>query len=107
MQTFVENDLKVPVYQKNQSPDLTVCYCFNWTREKLLQAVITDPKPADQIKAHFQAGRCGCEVNNPQGTCCLGNVNAFVRDLKRCKQKAYTTHWGVIQLTGTVRQVLL
>lgn len=81
-QTFVENNLKVPVYQKNQRIDVPVCYCFDWTREKLLQAVSTDPKPADQIKAHVQAGRCGCEVNNPQGACCLVNVNTFVRGLK-------------------------
>ncbi|KQL45799.1 (2Fe-2S)-binding protein [Brevibacillus choshinensis] len=82
-QTFVENDLKVPVYPKKQSADVPVCYCFDWTRERLLQANGTDDqKPADQIKAHVQAGRCGCEVNNPQGACCLGNVNAFVRGLK-------------------------
>jgi hypothetical protein len=81
-QTFVKNELKVPVYQKNQSADVPVCYCFDWTRERLLQAVGTDQKPADQIKAHVQVGRCACEVNNPQGACCLGNVNAFIRGLK-------------------------
>ncbi|MBW4839360.1 putative iron-sulfur cluster-binding metallochaperone [Brevibacillus nitrificans] len=81
-QTFLENDLKVPVYQKNQGADVPVCYCFDWTRERLLQSVGTNQKPSDQIKVHVQAGRCGCEVNNPQGACCLGNVNAFVRDIK-------------------------
>lgn len=81
-QTFVENDIKVQVYQKNQSTDVPVCYCFDWTRERLLQSVGSDPKPAEQIKSHVQAGRCGCEVNNPQGACCLGNVNVFVRGLK-------------------------
>lgn len=81
-QLFVENDLKVSVYQKNQSAEVPVCYCFDWTRERLHQAVITAQKPVDQIKAQVQAGRCGCEVNNPQGTCCVGNVNAFLRDLK-------------------------
>ncbi|OCT15105.1 (2Fe-2S)-binding protein [Paenibacillus pectinilyticus] len=82
-QKFVENDLKVPVYQKNQSVDVPVCYCFDWTRERLLEAVGTENTPADQIKAHVQAGRCGCEVNNPQGACCLGNVNNFIRDFKK------------------------
>lgn len=60
-----------------------VCYCFSWTRERLSQAIVTDQQPTDQIKAHVQAGRCGCEVNNPQGACCFGNVNAFVRGLKK------------------------
>lgn len=33
--------------------------------------------------SHFQAGRCGCEVNNPQGACRLGNVNTVVRGRKK------------------------
>ncbi|UVI33671.1 putative iron-sulfur cluster-binding metallochaperone [Paenibacillus spongiae] len=81
-QTFSESDLKVPVYQKNLGFDVPVCYCFGWTRERLIQAAGTDQKPAAQIKVHVQAGRCGCEINNPQGACCLGNVNAFVRGIK-------------------------
>lgn len=80
-QTFDENDLKVTVYQKNQGIDVPVCYCFNWTRERLIQAVCIDEQPSDQIKAHVQAGRCACELNNPQGACCLGNVGAFVREI--------------------------
>ncbi|WP_239614654.1 putative iron-sulfur cluster-binding metallochaperone [Cohnella mopanensis] len=81
-QTFMENDLKVPVYPKNQGADVPVCYCFNWTRERLIHSIGTNQGPSHQIKVHVQAGRCGCEVNNPQGTCCLGNVNAFLRSIK-------------------------
>jgi hypothetical protein len=77
---FTENDLKVPVYQKNPSMSVPVCYCFDWTRERLVQTVGTDQKPIDEIQHHIQAGRCGCEVNNPQGACCLGNVSAFLRE---------------------------
>lgn len=82
-QTFAASDLKVPVYQKNPSMNVPVCYCFDWTRERLLQTIGNDRQPADQIKAHVQAGRCGCEVNNPQGACCLGNVSAFIRGLNQ------------------------
>ncbi|CAM3811546.1 MULTISPECIES: putative iron-sulfur cluster-binding metallochaperone [Paenibacillus] len=82
-QTFVESDLKVPVYQKNPSMNVPVCYCFDWTRDRLLQAAGTDEQPTKQIKSHIQAGRCGCEVNNPQGSCCLGNVNIYIGSLSR------------------------
>jgi hypothetical protein len=34
---------------------------------------------ADRITALVKADRCACEVRNPQGTCCLGNVTAAVR----------------------------
>lgn len=82
-QIFVESDLKVPVYQKNPSMNVHVCYCFEWTRERLLQATGANQQPTKQIKAHVQAGRCGCEVNNPQGSCCLGNVNIYIGSLSR------------------------
>lgn len=39
-QTFAEGDLKMPVYQKNPSMDVPVCYCFDWTRERLMQAAV-------------------------------------------------------------------
>lgn len=31
-----------------------------------------------EITIHTKAGRCGCEVNNPEGSCCLGNVNRLI-----------------------------
>ncbi|WP_373231819.1 (2Fe-2S)-binding protein [Cohnella sp.] len=83
LQTFAESDLKVPVYQKNPSMNVPVCYCFDWTRDRLLQAAGTHQQPAKQIKVHVQAGRCGCELNNPQGACCLGNVNVFLGGLNK------------------------
>jgi hypothetical protein len=51
-----------------------VCYCFGWRRGQL-----QDPSnchATDEITAHIQAQRCGCEVNNPQGCCCLTNVRS-------------------------------
>ena len=79
--SFDKDTLKVPVYQKDDALDVPVCYCFGWTRERLIQAVQKNERPIDQIRQHVQANRCGCEVNNPQGSCCLGNVTAFVRTI--------------------------
>ena len=31
------------------------------------------------ITAEVKAGNCACEIRNPQGSCCLGNVNAAVK----------------------------
>lgn len=80
-QVFDAAQLKVPVYQKDNSVDVPVCYCFDWTRERLSTAVNENVNPAEQIKKHVQDGRCGCEVNNPQGSCCLGNVASFMKSL--------------------------
>ncbi|MDH4620169.1 (2Fe-2S)-binding protein [Brevibacillus sp. AY1] len=80
-QTFEEEALKVPVFQKNSNMHVPVCYCFNWTRDRLFQAINNNQLPIERIKDHVQSNRCGCEVNNPQGACCLGNVTAYLRSL--------------------------
>lgn len=81
---FQQHDLKVPVFQKDKNLDTPVCYCFDWTRRKLNEAFDTDNdnKVINSISAHMKENRCGCEVNNPQGSCCLGNVKAYVKSLR-------------------------
>lgn len=78
---YNKSDLKVLVYQKDEQSNVPVCYCFGWTREKLKQGVISSDQPHLQIKEHVKAGRCGCEVNNPQGSCCLGNVTTYMKTI--------------------------
>lgn len=75
---FGKQDLKVSVHQKESEKDVPVCYCFGWTPETIRDATQIDIIP-ESISAHIKAGRCGCEVNNPQGSCCLGNINAFIK----------------------------
>ena len=77
-QTYERSDLEVPVYAKDADEDVPVCYCFGWTRSRLRSESSTGPA---EIRAHVAAGRCGCEVNNPKGSCCLGDVESFVRRL--------------------------
>ncbi|MCH1638844.1 copper chaperone Copz family protein [Paenibacillus phoenicis] len=83
LQTFERDMLKVSVYQKDDSMAVPVCYCFGWTRERIVQAVKENQQPIDRIREQVQANRCGCEVNNPQGSCCLGNVTTFIRSLDK------------------------
>lgn len=33
----------------------------------------------ERIAAEMKAGFCACEIRNPQGSCCLGNVKAAVK----------------------------
>ncbi|WP_082053339.1 putative iron-sulfur cluster-binding metallochaperone [Gordoniibacillus kamchatkensis] len=75
-QFFNTAQIKVSVFQKDSNENTSVCYCFNWTRQRLTESGKT---AIDSISSHVKAGRCGCEVNNPQGSCCLGNVTQFVR----------------------------
>lgn len=80
-QTFTIPDLKVPVYQKDSSESVPVCYCFGWNRQRIREEIeqTGESSAIEAISSHIQANRCGCEVNNPQATCCLANVRSVVQ----------------------------
>lgn len=82
---FTTNDLKVPVFQKDNGYDVSVCYCFGWSRQRLQQELVATGHSTaiESITAHIQAKRCGCDVNNPQGSCCLKNVKHVLHQLQR------------------------
>jgi hypothetical protein len=35
------------------------------------------------IRQNIKENRCGCEVNNPQGSCCLGNITEYINELSK------------------------
>lgn len=81
---FRKEDLAVKIGLKESTdPSAPVCYCFGWTPEKIRAEVQATGKSTvvDQIKAQLKAGNCYCEVTNPQGSCCLGNVGTVVKAL--------------------------
>jgi len=80
---YLLSDIKVAVHQKDDSLSTPVCYCFDWTKEKIKQYVENEiaPKPLEHIRANIKENRCGCEINNPQGSCCLGNVTKYIKSL--------------------------
>jgi len=73
-------DVTVRVYQKDPGASVAVCACFGYTRAEVEIAVLDGHAEAvtSSIRQHIKAGRCGCEVNNPQGSCCLGNVTELI-----------------------------
>jgi hypothetical protein len=83
--TYGTRDVKVAVFQKDSGPDVPACYCFGWTRAALADAVARGNGEAapTSITAHVEVGRCGCELNNPQGSCCLGNVHKALKALNQ------------------------
>lgn len=79
---YLISDIKVPVHQKDDSPTTPICYCFDWTKNRIKEYIgkgLT-PNPVEHIRENIKENRCGCEVNNPQGSCCLGNVTAYIRE---------------------------
>ena len=84
-QLFGEPDVREKVYQKHPTDDdVFVCYCFRHTigsiRAELLATGSTSV--VESINAGIQAEKCACDIRNPQGNCCLGNVRAVVQRLQ-------------------------
>jgi hypothetical protein len=84
-QVFQENDLREKVYQKHQQ-DVTsfICYCFQHTIESIRTEIeqTGTSTVTEQIKQAIQVGLCACDIRNPQGSCCLGNIRQVIRSMK-------------------------
>jgi copper chaperone CopZ len=80
--TFAAKELRVPIFQKSAAPDRLVCYCFRHTVQKIeeqVRATGTSSVLAD-IKSQCAQGLDDCARNNPQGSCCLGNVRRVIKE---------------------------
>lgn len=72
--TFTEADLTVRVYAKHAGDGETlVCYCFDVNVGSVCEAARTR-EIRETITLEVQAGHCACEVKNPKGGCCLGDL---------------------------------
>lgn len=76
-----KSDLRVPVNFKERNCEGPVCYCFNHTVASIRAEVQTKGYSTAQgmITREVKVGRCACEVRNPAGTCCLGDITRVVK----------------------------
>lgn len=82
---YRETDLRERVHQKHpDDADVFVCYCFRHSPGSIRAELLAtgESTAVAAIKAGIQAGQCACEIRNPQGSCCLGNVAATVRRMQ-------------------------
>lgn len=77
-------DMTVAPGFKSKAPEALVCYCFQHRRGDLEAELAaggetTIPK---RISAEVEAGNCACEVRNPSGKCCLGEVQRVSQEIR-------------------------
>lgn len=74
----------VRVGLKETEDPVPLCYCFEFTRADIEREVAErgDSTIPARITAEIRAGRCSCELKNPSGACCLGEVNQAVKNAK-------------------------
>ncbi len=69
-----------PVTQKDPE-HAPVCYCFGFTPAMIREELTATGKSTvvGRIAAEMKSDFCACEIRNPQGSCCLGNMKAAVK----------------------------
>lgn len=75
-EVFETSDVVVPVFQKAPPGERPVCYCLGIGEAAIRRelAEVGRSTAAERVTALVKAERCACEIKNPQGSCCLGNV---------------------------------
>ena len=68
-----ERELSIRVHAKHpEDSSIPVCYCFGHTLAAVRNA--RDRSISNDVRAEVEAGHCACEVKNPKGACCLGDI---------------------------------
>lgn len=84
-QSFTKAQIRVPVHQKEPDDEtVPVCYCFRHSPASIRAEWLATGASTviEEINSGIQAGQCACEVRNPQGSCCLGNVSRVVKQIE-------------------------
>jgi len=77
-----QHDVSIDVGCKVWASPAMVCYCFDWSKEKIKAELKREGKSTAQanIKAKMAGEGCSCEVLNPSGGCCLADVGKLVKE---------------------------
>ena len=83
-QVYTSSDLRVPVWQKEPAGSRRICYCFDENEASMLRELVETGQcvAVQRVRDHIAADRCACEVRNPRGTCCLGDLMKAVTRLE-------------------------
>lgn len=86
---FSRNDLRILVWQKEPPDTRMVCYCFGENEADIRAEIERQGSSAasQRVRGHVAARRCACDVRNPRGVCCLGDVNAAVARVESSVQR--------------------
>ena len=80
---FIVAELRELVTAKAKGDDRPICYCFGFTEGDARQQIECAGRNTipTTISRLIKAGMCACEVRNPAGVCCLGEVNRTAKRL--------------------------
>lgn len=83
-QVYTRTDVRVPVWQKEPAGRRRICYCFDENEASMARELVETGRcgAVQRVRDHIAADRCACEVRNPRGTCCLGDLMKAVAQIE-------------------------
>lgn len=73
---YTRTDVRAVPWQKQPTGERRFCHCFDENEPSMLRELADTGRcdAVQRVRDHIAAGRCACEVRNPRGTCCLGDL---------------------------------
>jgi hypothetical protein len=81
---YSKDDVRTTVWQKEPVGHRLLCYCFGENEQTIASEIEATGTSLvlDRVAEHVRSGRCACDVRNPRGVCCLGDLKAAVARLR-------------------------
>ena len=81
--SFRKDEIRVRVGLKETEDPVWVCYCFDVSKRHIREEIkrTGQSTASRRIREEVEDGNCACEVKNPSGRCCLGEVRVVEKDL--------------------------
>lgn len=109
--TFGKSQLRVSLGVKESSGERPLCYCFGHSVATIKDELRIKGKSEalDDIRRKIKDPGCRCEVTNPSGTCCLGDVGRGIEVAESEIQQGEppTGRLGAITRLGAVLAAML
>jgi|CXWL01.1.fsa_nt_gi hypothetical protein len=80
---FTTDDVRKLITSKTKGDNRPLCYCFGFTEGNLRREIAITGKSnvSAQVTQFIKEKLCACEIRNPAGSCCLGEINKAVKRL--------------------------
>jgi len=84
---FTVDDLRIRVGVKVNDDPIPLCYCFGFDENHIRDEIARTGSTTipDRISRLIGEGLCACELRNPSGACCLGEVKQTMKRII-CKE---------------------
>lgn len=82
-ESFTKEAVRVPVWFKEKSDDVPICYCAGVTRKEIKDAVLRQGAKTLAEVQQLTGAMTGCEcvTKNPAGKCCSTVVKALIEEV--------------------------